>query len=200
MRYGKDHRETTNKRITDIAARRFRKEGLQAVGIAGLMSDAGLTHGGFYSHFKSKEDLTIKALAHALEGSLARLDANARNNNGGLEALVSAYLHPIHRDEPENGCAIAAIGPELSRRPHESMEVISGLIEQFFDLIERHLPATAPPEKRRQTAMALFGLLVGTLQMSRMMSDEKQKDEVLKSGINAALALAETLTGPGSGE
>lgn len=190
MRYGKDHRENTNKRITDLASRRFRKEGIHAVGIVGLMADADLTRGGFYSHFKSKEELVIKAVSNALEETLARLESYAEENNGGIEALVTAYLQPIHRETPENGCAIAAIGPELSKLPNESQQIISEFIERFFALIEKYLPRTGLPEKRHQTAMAIVALLVGAIQISRMMSGKKQKDEVLKNGIDAALALA----------
>ncbi|MFZ2630881.1 MAG: TetR/AcrR family transcriptional regulator [Desulfosalsimonadaceae bacterium] len=194
MRYGKDHREKTNKRITDLASRRFRKEGIHAVGIAGLMADVGLTHGGFYSHFKSKEDLVMQALSNALKETLALLETYAEENNGGIEALVKAYLHPIHRETPEKGCAIAAVGPELSRLPKGSQQVINDFIEQFLALIEHYLPRTDLSEKRHQAAVAIFALLVGSIQISRMMSGEKQKDEVLKSGIDAALALVKTLT------
>jgi TetR/AcrR family transcriptional repressor of nem operon len=191
MRYTKDHRENTYKRIVDVASQRFRKDGIQAVGIAGLMSEAGLTHGGFYSHFKSKEDLAIKAISQALTDTLSVLEGYAEDNNGGLQALISAYLHPVHREAPEKGCAIAAIGPELSRRPKASQQVISGKIEQFFGLIERHLPRTWGAEKRHRTAVSIFSLMVGALQVSRMMRDGKQRDAVLKDGIEAALALAE---------
>ncbi|WP_054696579.1 TetR/AcrR family transcriptional regulator [Desulfosarcina cetonica] len=147
MRYPKDHRENTYKKIMDIASRRFRKEGIQAVGIAGLMSDAGLTHGGFYSHFKSKEELAVKSIIQALEETRAFLESYAKKNHGGLEKLIQAYLHPIHRDTPENGCAIAAIGPELSRRPKASQKMISQEIETFFGLIKRYLPSDFSDEK-----------------------------------------------------
>ena len=190
MRYAKDHRKNTYKRIVDVASQRFRKEGIQAVGIAGLMSEAGLTHGGFYSHFKSKEDLAIKAISQALESTMSALERYAEENNGGLEAMVSNYLHPIHREAPEKGCAVAAIGAELGRLPKASQQVISSQIEQFFSLIERHLPQTLDKERRHQTAVAIFSLMVGALQISRMMWDEKQRDEVLKNGLEAALALA----------
>ncbi len=195
MRYTKDHRENTNKRIMDIASRRFRKEGIQAVGIATLMSDVGLTHGGFYSHFKSKEELAIKAISQALEETLALLESHAKDHHRELEALVLAYLHPIHRDTPEEGCAIAAIGPELSRRPKESKAIISTKIEQFFDLIKCHLNQDWPPEKRHRTAVSIFSLMVGTLQVSRMISDKTKQNEVLQDGIDAALTLAGLLPG-----
>ena len=190
MRYSKDHRESTHKKIIDIASRRFRKEGIQAVGIAGLMSDAGLTHGGFYSHFKSKEELAVKAVIQALKETHAFLESHLKKHHGDFEKLIHAYLHPIHRDSPENGCAIAAIGPELSRRPKESQKMISKKIETFFDLIKRYLPSDFPDEKKQQTAVSIFSLMVGTLQVSRMISDENRKDEILENGIDAALTLA----------
>lgn len=190
MRYPKDHRQNTHKKIMDIASRRFRKEGIQAVGIAGLMSDAGLTHGGFYSHFKSKEELAVKAIIQSLEETHDFLESCARKHHGDFEKLIHAYLHPDHRDTPENGCAIAAIGPELSRRPKASQKMISQKIDTFFDLIKRYLPSDFSDEKKQQTAVSIFSLMVGTLQVSRMMSDKNRKDEILKNGIDAALTLA----------
>ncbi len=196
MRYTKDHREKTNKRIIDIAARRFRQDGIHAVGIAGLMSEAGLTHGGFYSHFKSKEDLVTTALAHALEKSLSRLKSYAKKNGDDLNALVSAYLHPAHRDKPENGCAIAAIGPELSRRPKESNAVINDLIQAFIDMIDHYLPQTLPREERHRTAMSIASLMVGAIQISRILTDDRQREAVLENGIKSALLLAQAAARP----
>lgn len=190
MRYAKDHRENTNKKIIDIASRRFRKDGIQAVGIAGLMSDAGLTHGGFYSHFKSKEDLVVKSVTQALEETLLFLESHVQEHEGNIEKLLQAYLHPVHRDAPENGCAIAAIGPELGRRPQESKEVINRKIEAFFDLIEQYLPSGIAEEKKHKVAVSIFTLMVGALQVSRMMADQERRDEILKNGIHAALTLA----------
>jgi TetR/AcrR family transcriptional repressor of nem operon len=191
MRYTKDHRKRTNKRIVEIASRRFRQDGIHAVGIAGLMSEAGLTHGGFYSHFKSKEDLITTSVAHALKKSFLRLKTHTQKNGDNLNALVSAYLHPVHREKPEKGCVFAAIGPELSRRPEESKEFINTLLEQFISMIDHYLPQTVPREKRHQTAMSIAALMVGAIQISRMLTDDRERDAVLENGIKSALLLAQ---------
>ncbi len=102
MRFDKGHKEQTRRRIVETAARRFRKEGVEAVGIAGLMADAGLTHGGFYAHFASKEELVRAALEEASDqGRERRCKLLEKGEN--LEALVRSYLRPVHRDTPELG-------------------------------------------------------------------------------------------------
>src|SRR5476649_2238364 len=115
MRYAKGHKEATRKQIARIASGRFRRDGIEAVGVAGLMAGAGLTHGGFYSHFSSKEELVCAANSDALHASRAELaKAGARD---GLAGIVRAYMKPAHRDRPERGCAFAALTSEIARRP-----------------------------------------------------------------------------------
>jgi TetR/AcrR family transcriptional regulator, transcriptional repressor for nem operon len=188
MRYGTGHKETTRQRILDAASRRFRAEGIAAVGVAGLMADAGLTHGGFYAHFPSKEDLVREAVADALDQTLARMTAKAED--GGLAALIAAYLSPEHRDRPETGCAIACLGPELTRHPPETRDRFAAKTEAFIELIARHLPADDQGTGHRARATALLGLLSGTLQLARAATDAEQSEHILAAGRQAALAIA----------
>src|SRR5579859_5205902 len=104
MRYGSDLKEETRKKILGIAARRFRQEGVEAVGVASLMADAGLTHGGFYAHFKSKEELAAAALEQALCESSGRIFALAEGDEDKIGTYIRAYLSPHHRDSAEAGC------------------------------------------------------------------------------------------------
>src|SRR5689334_7892551 len=115
MRYEKGRKDTSRRRIMEVAAERFRCDGIAASGLAGIMSDAGLTNGAFYPHFPSKAALVRESLAAALEDQSSRLQQIM--SAGGLEAVIATYLSAEHRDEPGKGCAVAALLPELAREP-----------------------------------------------------------------------------------
>ena len=117
MRYEKGRKDTSRRRITEVAAERFRRDGIAASGLAGIMSEAGLTNGTFYPHFRSKSDLVRESLATALEARAEEMLQAA--TAGGLEAVLEAYLSPEHRDHPEKGCPVAALLPEVARQPAE---------------------------------------------------------------------------------
>src|SRR5438270_10081972 len=108
MRYAKGHKSATRQRIVEVASQRFRKEGVAAVGVTGLMSDAGLTRGGFYAHFASKEALFREAVTSALDRMRLELGRVAADG-GGLEAILRTYLGSRYRDRPERGCAAALL-------------------------------------------------------------------------------------------
>jgi TetR/AcrR family transcriptional regulator, transcriptional repressor for nem operon len=188
MRYEKGHKEATRRRILAAASKRFRKEGIAAVGLAGLMADAGLTHGGFYSHFAAKEELVREALAFTLDTSRAALAREAAEH-GGLPAIVRAYLAPRHRDRPDHGCAIAALAAEVARHPTATRAALARHIEALLDLIAAQLPG-ADPHARRKTATGIFAVMMGALQLARVTLDQELADEILASGRAAALALA----------
>src|SRR5579863_3193858 len=103
MRYGSEHKEETRRKILDIASRRFRDDGIEAVGVASLMSDAGLTHGGFYAHFKSKDELVSAALAQGMCESSDRVFDLAEQTSDKIGTFIRAYLSPTHRDTPGIG-------------------------------------------------------------------------------------------------
>src|SRR3954463_4393403 len=104
MRYSKGHKQATRRRILEAAGRRFKQDGIEGAGVAGVMSDAGLTNGAFYAHFTSKEDLVANVLADQLRAQRQSFDT-APPGRAGLEAIVRAYLSPEHRDEYADGCA-----------------------------------------------------------------------------------------------
>jgi len=190
VRYEKGQKELTRDRIVKNASRRFRKEGIDAVGLASLMSDVGLTHGGFYNHFKSKEDLVAAALSSALMDSFKKNEQRASKEKGGeLEGFVRAYLHPSHRDNPDKGCAISAAAAEIARHPESTRKVIDERIEALLTLIERNLPAGFTEGQKRQTAVAVFSVMIGALQLARITIDKEKSDQILQSGISAALAI-----------
>lgn len=190
VRYSKAHKEATRKRIVKTASERFRRDGIDSVGLAGLMSDARLTHGGFYNHFSSKEDLVAVATANALDESFETLKSRVEGRDGGLEGILRAYLDPAHRDAPETGCAIAALSGELARRPEATRQAAQERIERLLGLIGETLPAKLSDDERERKAIAIFSVMMGALQLARLSSDPAQSDRCLEAGLEAALKLA----------
>ena len=187
MRYDKGHKDRTRQRIVTFASRRFRRHGATGTAVARVMGDAGLTHGGFYAHFGSKEELLRAAMAEALDltyGRLARCGAA-----GGLEAMVRDYLGELQIAKPEQGCAFASLMPEIARCSRQTRAAVVEKLEKFFDLIAQHLPGS-DLEARRRRAVAVFGMMMGSLQLARAVPDQRQSGEILEDGIEAALALA----------
>src|ERR1700749_3364176 len=184
MRYAKGHKDATRERIIDVASRQFRENGVAAVGLAGIMRDAGLTNGAFYNHFESKEDLVQAVIANALNGRETRL-----RTTSGLEKIIRDYLSRAHRDSPSSGCPTAALVAEIARHPKATREAFTDKVSTFIPLIAAQLPAGSESEKRRN-AVAIYGMMVGTLQLARAVNDRKLSDEMLESGVSAALALA----------
>lgn len=189
MRYEKGHKDATRQHIIDVASRQFRGQGVAAVGLAGIMTDAGLTNGAFYTHFDSKEDLVQAVLAKALDRREDRLRAVAADN-AGLETMIRDYLSPRHRDRADDGCPTAALVAEVARHPKATRDAFSAKVSTFIALIATQIQAGSPAERRRN-AVAIYGMMVGTLQLARAVNDKKLSDEILESGVTAALALAQ---------
>jgi TetR/AcrR family transcriptional repressor of nem operon len=188
MRYEKGHKDATRERIIDVASKQFRENGVAAVGLAGIMSDAGLTNGAFYTHFESKEDLVRAVLGNALDRRETKLETAA-----GLEVMIRDYLSRSHRDSPSRGCPTAALVAEIARHPKTIRDGFTVKVSRFIELIAAQLPTGSAGERRRNAA-AIYGMMVGTLQLARAVNDKELSDEMLESGVTAVLALAE---GPG---
>ena len=184
MRYEKGHKAATRQRILDVAARRFRDEGIAAVGLAGVMSDAGLTNGAFYAHFGSKEDLVAEVVDDKLREQRATM-ADA----GDLEQVIRAYLSEAHRDDPAGGCPSAALLAEIARRPASARDAYTARLLEVIDVVATHL-GRDDPHQARVDALVIFGGLVGTLQLARAISDPALSAEILQRGVDTALAQA----------
>ena len=186
MRYEKGHKDLTRQRIVEVASRQFREHGVAAVGIAGIMSDAGLTNGAFYAHFDSKEDLVREVLSHAgFRNKLSR----AAENGTGLAGAIRDYLSPNHRDNPGGGCPTSALVAEIARHPKATRDAFTGKVDDVIDLIAAALDAGTESERRRK-AVAIYALMVGTLQLARAVNDKRLSGEILQSGAEEAVALA----------
>ncbi|MGJ4856882.1 TetR/AcrR family transcriptional regulator [Labrys sp. La1] len=196
MRYDKGHKDETHRHILETAALRLLRDGIDGTGIAPLMADAGLTHGGFYSHFASKDALVREAVTHTLTQRRGKLRRSAERADDPIEGLIRYYLRPIHRDTPGQGCAIAALSGEIARQSEKTRAAFTEELFGSIGVIADHLPG-GDAEARRSTALAIMALLAGTLQLARVVPDPEQSNAILENGVEAALKLAR---GPAVGD
>jgi AcrR family transcriptional regulator len=187
MRYGKDQKQATRQRILEAAGRRFKQDGIDGAGVAAVMSDAGLTNGAFYAHFASKEDLVANVLADQLSAQRQSFDAQP-SDRAGTEAIIRAYLSPQHRDQSADGCPSAALLDEIARRPSATRHVYTDELLGIADDIAARLDPTHP-DAARTDALALFGVMIGTLQLARALTDRDLSDQLLARGVETALKL-----------
>ena len=190
MRYSKDHKQATRQRIVEAAGRRFKQDGINGAGVATLMSDAGLTNGAFYAHFASKEDLVANVLADQLRAQRQSFDAQP-SDRAGLVAFVRSYLSPEHRDQCADGCPSAALLDEIARRPADTRQVFTDELMATIDDIASRLHPT-DVEAARADALTIFGLMVGTLQLARALTDRDLSDQLLARGVETALKLLDS--------
>jgi TetR/AcrR family transcriptional regulator, transcriptional repressor for nem operon len=187
MRYGKDHKQATRQRIVEAAGRRFKQDGIDGAGVATVMSDAGLTNGAFYAHFGSKEDLVANVLADQLRAQREGFDAQSADR-AGLEAFIRAYLSAEHRDQCADGCPSAALLDEIVRRPAATRQVFTDeLLATADDIAARLDPADA--DAARIDALAIVGMMIGTLQLARALTDRDLSDQLLARAAETALKL-----------
>jgi AcrR family transcriptional regulator len=187
VRYGKEHKQATRRRIIETAGRRFKGDGIDGSGIATLMADAGLTNGAFYAHFDSKDDLVATVVADQLRKQCESLSA-LRPGRDGVEQFVRAYLSVEHRDTREDGCPAAALLDEIGRCADTTKRAYTdGTLAIVDDLAAR----LAPHDLRsaRVKTLGVLAGMVGTLQLSRALADRQLADEVLEQGLQNALTL-----------
>jgi AcrR family transcriptional regulator len=190
VRYSKEHKDATRLRIIETAGRRFKRDGIDGSGIATLMADAGLTNGAFYAHFASKDDLAAHAIAEQLRTQHAGF-ANLAPGRAGLEQLVREYLSASHRDNRADGCLNAALLDEIARCADATRQAYTDGVLTLAEDIAARLAPHDPPSARVK-ALSLLALLVGTLQLSRALTDTHLADQVLEQGIDQAHALLRT--------
>jgi len=181
-RYGKEHKQATRRRIIETAGRRLKRDGIDGSGIARLMADAGLTNGAFYAHFDSKEDLVSTTIVDQLREQREKYSAQS------LEEIVHGYLSTRHRDDTEGGCPSAALLDEIARSADAVKRAYTDGQMAIIDHVAARL-APDDPEAARLRTLGVFALLVGTLQVSRALADRRLSDDVLKQGVQNALAL-----------
>lgn len=175
MRYSEDHKAQTHQRIIEEAARLFRRDGVGATGLQPLMKTLGLTHGGFYAHFKSKDELVETALRHSAD-KLTAVTNEIANSDKPLAHLISGYLSSAHRANPGDGCPLPTMSAELGQRGAPS-PVTDELIRDRLQAIEAGLSV----EHADEQSVLILSAMVGALLLSRSVSDPELSDRLLKT-------------------
>ncbi|WP_405624040.1 TetR/AcrR family transcriptional regulator [Streptomyces sp. NBC_00076] len=188
VRYTKEHKQQTRQRIIATAGRRLKRNGIDGSGVATLMKDAGLTSGTFYAYFASKDELVATAVADQMRAQHENIVAQAAPGRAGLEQLIHWYFSPEQRDSIEDGCPNAALLDEIARSTDPTKQAYTdgalALIDGFAARLVPHDPPSAHVK-----ALSLLGMMAGTLQLSRALTDRLLADELLEQGIRNALAL-----------
>lgn len=186
MRYDAEHKLRTRDKVVKAAAKAIRAKGPDGIGIADVMADVGLTHGGFYAHFASKDDLVAAAVGQMFEEARARLAAETQQRApaDGLRAYVDFYLSPAHRDARRAGCPVAALSSDLPRMTAKLRRHFAAGSEALVEALSALL-AQLGREQPVAEARSVFAELLGALSIARIESDAARSDEILASSRTA---------------
>ena len=177
MRVSKEQAAANREQIVHQAARLFRERGFDGIGVAELMKNAGLTHGGFYGHFDSKEQLMAEACEYAIGVTGRRWRRLVSDSDGpSMDTLARRYLSKRHRDAPGDGCVLAALAGDAARQSPPVRAAFTGSVKRFIDLLGNALPTRAKAA-RRQKAVAACAAMVGALVLSRAVDDPALSEE-----------------------
>jgi TetR/AcrR family transcriptional repressor of nem operon len=182
MRYGSEHKSEVHQKIVQDASRRVRSEGITGAAVAAVMRDAGLTHGGFYKHFGSKDELLLESLSEAFrEMGDFLTHAGERSRPGtAWKAIVKAYLSPEHCDHAECGCPLAALAPELARAGMALKAPILSDLIQYKSRLLPWMPGRRAADKER-AFFAIFSTMIGAIAIARILPDQAARARVLAS-------------------
>jgi TetR/AcrR family transcriptional repressor of nem operon len=174
MRKSKGEAAETRRRIVTAAAGEFREHGIVATGLADLMQAAGLTHGGFYKHFESKDQVVAEACAEAVRVLIEKLEAAPSKGS-----VLGSYLSTRHRDDPATGCPLAALGSELARFDEKTREAATDGYLRLVDILVRK-SGKVPAEVARQRALVAVSTMIGAVTMSRVVTDAELSAAILR--------------------
>ena len=181
MKVSREQAEKNRAHVVEVAGTEFRRHGFDGIGVADLMQAAGLTHGGFYNNFASKDALAAEAVTRVFADTTTRLREYALASSDPFAAAVAYYLSPQHRDSPETGCAIAALSQDAARGSTELRTAFETGIRNYTDLI---VELAAVP---RAKALAIYAEMVGALTLSRTVIDPVLSAEILAAAIASIL-------------
>jgi TetR/AcrR family transcriptional repressor of nem operon len=188
MKVSREQMVENRQRILDVASRLFREKGFEAVSVVEVMKAAGLTHGGFYGHFDSKDDLIAHALAHAID--------SRKGVEVDLRVFLDEYLSARHRDNAADGCPIAGLAADTLRQTPEARSTVTDGVRAQIDWIFQKLPGLYDPDRRRR-AIASCAAMVGATILARAATDPALSDEILKEtrawiddGLDRSAAMA----------
>jgi len=181
MRKSKQEAAQTRQRIIKAAAAAFRKNGIAGTGLSDLMAAAGLTHGGFYRHFDSKDQIVAEACTAAVESLVSQLAASAsgKSPQRGLKTIVENYLSVAHRDEPADGCPLAALGSEMARADERTRAAATQAFLKLVGVIASQF-GKARPDVARRRALVAAATMIGALTMSRIVTDSELSASILR--------------------
>jgi TetR/AcrR family transcriptional regulator, transcriptional repressor for nem operon len=179
VRVTREQAAANREKILEVAGMLFREHGFDGIGVADIMKRAGLTHGGFYGHFASKEDLATEITGRVLgtEGWIQRLTGTTHPS---LATAVRSYLSPGHRDDAAHGCLFAALGSDVVRQPRSVRRAFTEGFRARVDALRQLVPGRSEAARRRK-ALATMAGLVGALTLSRAVDDRKLSDEILEA-------------------
>jgi len=181
MRVTREQAAENRDRVLETAARLFRERGFGGVGVAELMNEAGLTHGGFYGQFESKDELKAQACGHAAERMLEKWRlAAAKHPEDALSALVASYVSPSHRDHPGAGCVVAALAGDAAREGPQVRRAVSDCAKRMFETLLAVVPGSSRAQKRQRAAVTLASM-VGAVMLARAIDDESLSSEILRA-------------------
>jgi TetR/AcrR family transcriptional regulator, transcriptional repressor for nem operon len=181
MKVSREQAAANRERILDAAGRLFRERGLEGIGVADLMRDAGLTHGGFYGHFASKKELMAITCANAPDASLKRWRRIAeRVPERPVAVIAKRYLTQKHRDDPGAGCTLAAIAGDAARQDAPVRRAFAEGLRPFVDFLASVIPGRTKAA-RRQKALATLSGMVGAMVLARAVDDVKLSEEILEA-------------------
>lgn len=180
MGHSQADKAESHDRIVQVAAARLRENGVAAIGVADMMKDAGLTHGGFYRHFASRDALVAEAIERALHEGARAVAGVATIGECPLEAVVDAYLSPAHRDNLATSCAVTTLAADVARCDDRVRSAYTKQVGAYLDLLTRLIADDGQGSQRKQ-AIAALSTLVGAVSMARAVNDEALSREILSS-------------------
>ncbi len=180
MRYRPEHKAEIHQKIVKDASRRMRAEGVTGAAVSAVMRDAGLTHGGFYKHFESKDELLVESLSEAFREIADCLTKAAEHSQPGTawKAIVKAYLSPEHCDHAECGCPLAALAPELARADKAMKAPILEELVKYKSRMLPLMPGRRAADKER-AFFAIFSTMIGAIAIARILPDQAAREKVL---------------------
>jgi TetR/AcrR family transcriptional regulator, transcriptional repressor for nem operon len=182
MRYGPRHKDEIHQKIVKDGARRVRAKGMNGAAVADVMRDAGLTHGGFYKHFGSKDELLLESLHQGFRemgDSLVEAAEKSRRKTA-WKAIVKRYLSPEHCDHPDRGCPLATLGPELARADKSMRAAIVAELIEYKGRMVPWMPGGRAADKER-AFFAMFSTMIGAVEIARILPDRAARAKVLDS-------------------
>jgi TetR/AcrR family transcriptional repressor of nem operon len=184
MGYSQAEKAESHQRIVDVASRRFRELGLDGISVADIMKEAGMTVGGFYKHFTSRDELVAEAMAAACQ----EMDDSVLTGQPTLKKSIQTYLSEAHRDEITGGCPLSALLNDIARSTDDVREIYAERLEASLALLESQMPE-GTEGNRRAKAMLIYSAYVGALGLSRAVPDPKLSRQILNAVASELIAL-----------